>query len=152
MLFSFKRLALGVTQNEETKLWSRPATGEHEFANTKTDDVVVPDDNVGEFTTYAIMSLSQLRKEFWSQLACTYMLTVTLWICAAITLWRTMAAYLLSGFRWYTFLVPAIFVALAALFTPQSINPTVRDSNHKWVNLRTGYSNLNGKSILLKKV
>lgn len=161
MLVSFKKLALAVVEDETTHNYTRLATGETEISSLSVDDLRINMEDYDKVNTnmenpygggtYIIVSLSQIRRFFWSQIAVMIMIPVVFWVFGAAQLWTAMVYYLTQGAKWNVFMMPALFFMIAFLFTPQAINPTVRDIDHKWVNLRTGYSNLNGVSYLLRK-
>lgn len=155
--YAFK---LAVIENKEQARLVRQATGE----TVPRTDYLQPDDQLlgtGEGSLYrntddgqsypifGVRSVAQLADRFSEKVLVARLLALTFWlVTGALIAIQTMRFIRVGSYGWTDFCLLSLFGAGSLLFTPQAVNPVLHDMTGKWVNLRTGLSNLNGGCVL----
>lgn len=152
MIFMSSSMKLGIIFEEKWHGYTRTATGDHGIStqDLRADDVLVDEDGtcrtwgVMPDDVYVVQSLSQLKQRFKTRVLASRIFAVLIWVVAAFQAVNSGIAIASEG-KFPVDMCVAMTIAICgcALFTPQAVEPVVHDGSGRWVNLRTGASNLN---------
>lgn len=146
MIVTTNRLCFPCKPNsEEGASYVRIPTEEKIATGLTEDDVC--EDSISD-SDLPVYSLSSIRKRFMFLWLSSVLLWIFFFAMMCYTTWSAIANIAEHGRQWHSFTLPACFFALTLIYTPQVVTPSVRDVYGKYVNLRSGYTNMaGGKTI-----